>query len=226
MKHPLITIAAAAAVTLGCVAVPATALTVTFGGQPITADVQTIESLMKAAANISVKGATLKAGDYTVAFDPRILDQEHGVSSPPPGNFVPPQRGQTADGRTVVLPASGRVSSGFGMRWGAMHQGVDIANQMGTPIYAAMDGTVTTVGPARGFGNWVVIKHDNGEETVYGHMRTYSVSVGQRVTAGDQIAEMGSEGHSTGPHLHFEIKPDGVTPVDPQQWLRQQGINI
>ena len=81
-------------------------------------------------------------------------------------------------------------------------------------------------GPAQGFGNWVVIRHDGGEVSVYGHMRYYNVSVGERVTAGQQIAVIGSEGQSTGPHLHFEIKPDGTNQVDPVPWFKAQGITI
>ena len=81
-------------------------------------------------------------------------------------------------------------------------------------------------GPAQGFGNWVVIKHDGGEVSVYGHMRDYNVSVGQRVSAGEQIAKIGNEGQSTGPHLHFEIKPDGVNPADPVAWFSARGISI
>ncbi|MDY5784484.1 MULTISPECIES: M23 family metallopeptidase [unclassified Corynebacterium] len=226
MKTHVITIAAATAITLASTATPASALTVTVGGQPVASDHDIVSALVKAVTTINVNGATLTAGDYSVVFDPRVLDQEHGVASPEPIAPVLIQRGQTADGRTVVTPASGRISSGFGPRWGRMHQGIDIANDFGTPIYAVMDGTVVNAGPAQGYGNWVVIRHDNGEESVYGHMATYSVSVGQRVAAGDQIATIGSEGQSTGPHLHFEIKPDGSTPVDPQEWLRQQGIII
>lgn len=71
-----------------------------------------------------------------------------------------------------------------------------------------------------------MIRHDGGEVSVYGHMRHYNVSIGQRVTAGEQIATIGNEGRSTGPHLHFEIKPDGVNQVDPQVWLGRQGITI
>ena len=112
------------------------------------------------------------------------------------------------------------------MRWGTMHRGIDIANSLGSPIYAVMDGTVINAGPAQGFGNWVVIQHDGGEVSVYGHMSQYNVSVGQRVKAGEQIAQIGSEGQSTGPHLHFEIKPDGVNQVDPVPWFAQQGIRI
>jgi len=225
MKHPLLTAAVAAAVTLAAAAVPASALTVNVGGAPVTSEQDIVAALTKAAAQITTTGLTVNAGDYKVVYDPRSLEKELGV--PPtaePGTIVTMQKGRTSDGRTVVMPAAGHVSSGFGERWGRVHEGIDIANDAGTPIYAVMDGTVINAGPAQGFGNWVVIKHDGGEVSVYGHMRHYDVAVGQRVTAGQQIASIGSEGQSTGPHLHFEIKPDGVNHADPQSWLRQQGL--
>ncbi|MEX3504709.1 M23 family metallopeptidase [Corynebacterium sp. LK2510] len=121
-------------------------------------------------------------------------------------------------------PAEGAFTSGFGPRWGSMHNGVDIANAIGTPILAVANGTVLDAGPAQGYGNWVRILHEDGAVSVYGHMSTIGVTVGQQVTAGQQIAGMGSEGFSTGSHLHFEIHPDGVTPVDPAIWLAARGI--
>lgn len=126
----------------------------------------------------------------------------------------------------VVKPAQGAFTSGFGMRWGSMHNGIDIANAVGTPIYAVMAGTVIDSGPASGYGNWIRIRHEDGAVSTYGHMETLQVSVGDVVAAGDQIATMGNRGFSTGPHLHFEIAPDGSTPVDPAAWLRARGISL
>lgn len=134
--------------------------------------------------------------------------------------------GSTVISGGVALPASGAFTSGFGPRWGSFHAGVDIANSLGTPIYAAMAGTVIDSGPAQGYGQWIRIRHDNGAITVYGHMQTLAVSVGQRVAAGEYIAGMGSLGFSTGSHLHFEIWPDGANAVDPQAWLAQYGIYL
>ncbi|WP_018295965.1 M23 family metallopeptidase [Corynebacterium lubricantis] len=129
-------------------------------------------------------------------------------------------------GAAVVKPAQGTFTSGFGPRWGTMHNGIDIANGIGTPILAAMAGTVIDSGPASGYGQWIRIQHDDGSMTVYGHMSTLAVSVGQRVEAGQNIAGMGSEGQSTGSHLHFEIHPAGSGPVDPQAWLASHGISL
>jgi len=125
----------------------------------------------------------------------------------------------------VVLPARGVLSSGFGPRDGTIHKGQDIANDIGTPILSAMAGTVIDAGPASGFGQWVRVQHSGGLITVYGHVATFTTSVGENVAAGQQIATMGNEGQSTGPHLHFEVHQDDVA-IDPLPWLRSFGVNI
>ena len=124
-----------------------------------------------------------------------------------------------------ALPARGVFSSGYGSRWGTFHYGIDIAAPIGSPIYAVADGTVINAGPAQGFGLWVRIRHDDGTISVYGHMYDFSVSVGERVRAGQQIARIGNRGDSTGPHLHFEILINGQH-VDPQPWLALHGIKV
>ncbi|WP_298177467.1 peptidoglycan DD-metalloendopeptidase family protein [Saccharomonospora sp.] len=125
----------------------------------------------------------------------------------------------------VVKPAEGRFTSGYGPRWGSTHYGVDIANEIGTPIYSALPGTVISSGPASGFGLWVRVQHDDGLITVYGHINESLVSVGQRVEAGQQIATLGNRGQSTGPHLHFEVHENGVK-IDPLPWLESHGIAL
>jgi murein DD-endopeptidase MepM/ murein hydrolase activator NlpD len=125
-----------------------------------------------------------------------------------------------------VKPAEGTFTSGFGSRWGTTHYGVDIANRIGTPILAVTDGTVIEAGPASGFGLWVRIQHDDGTISVYGHVDSFSVHEGQRVTAGEQIARMGNRGNSTGPHLHFEIWDASGRKMNPQPWLAARGINL
>ncbi|MFD5868454.1 M23 family metallopeptidase [Corynebacterium sp. NPDC060344] len=128
--------------------------------------------------------------------------------------------------QSVVRPTDGTKTSGYGPRWGTMHNGIDIANAVGTPIYAVMSGTVIDSGAASGYGNWIRIRHNDGAVSVYGHMETLSVTVGQAVSAGQYIAGMGNRGHSTGSHLHFEIQPDGSTPVDPEPWFAEYGIHF
>jgi murein DD-endopeptidase MepM/ murein hydrolase activator NlpD len=124
-----------------------------------------------------------------------------------------------------VMPTKGVWTSGFGYRWGVLHAGIDIANAIGTPIYAAADGVVTDAGPTAGFGAWVKIRHSDGTVTLYGHVNTWLVSKGQRVMAGDQIATIGNRGNSTGPHLHFSVLRNGTDYIDPVPWLAQRGLS-
>lgn len=193
-------------------------------------------SLEDAQGETTPIGATTPAdenGNITfIVYDPRTLgDEPFGTEFTGQEPILealdkPADVGETADGRAVVFPTKGNFTSGYGQRGNAIHNGIDIANPVGTPIKAVMDGTVVNAGPAQGYGNWVVVEHDNGEKSVYGHMATYFVGVSQRVSAGDTIALMGNEGRSTGPHLHFEIWPDGSTPADPVNWFADQGISV
>ncbi|MBI5338598.1 MAG: M23 family metallopeptidase [Mycolicibacterium rufum] len=123
-----------------------------------------------------------------------------------------------------VMPTRGVWTSGFGYRWGVLHAGIDIANSIGTPIYAAADGVVTDAGPTAGYGAWVKVRHSDGTVTLYGHVNTWLVSVGQRVMAGDQIATIGNRGNSTGPHLHFSVLVNGTDFIDPVPWLAKRGL--
>jgi murein DD-endopeptidase MepM/ murein hydrolase activator NlpD len=118
----------------------------------------------------------------------------------------------------LIWPVNGPVTSGFGMRWGRMHEGIDIAAAAGTPIWAAADGAVIYAGWLGGYGNLVVVDHGNGLATAYAHTSAILVAVGQHVTRGETIALVGSTGHSTGPHLHFEVRVNGVA-VDPLLYL-------
>ncbi|MEC3982604.1 M23 family metallopeptidase [Amycolatopsis sp. H20-H5] len=126
----------------------------------------------------------------------------------------------------TCLPAHGTFTSGFGARWGTSHLGMDIANAIGTPIYSASDGTVIEAGPASGFGLWVRVQLSDGTIQVYGHMNSFSVKEGQKVKCGEQIAEIGSRGQSTGPHLHFEVWQNGSKKIDPRPWLAARGITV
>jgi murein DD-endopeptidase MepM/ murein hydrolase activator NlpD len=121
----------------------------------------------------------------------------------------------------------GAVTSCFGQRWGRLHAGVDLATASGTPIRAAGTGTVVAAGPADGYGNAVLIDHGNGYLTHYGHMSEITATVGQKVRAGQQIGLEGSTGHSTGPHLHFEVhKGYYQNPIEPTRWMHKHGVDI
>lgn len=125
-----------------------------------------------------------------------------------------------------VMPTKGIFTSNFGYRWGVLHAGIDLANSIGTPIYAVSDGVVIDAGPAAGYGALVKLRHADGTVTLYGHVNTTLVSVGEHVMAGDQIATMGNRGNSTGPHLHFEVLQGGTERIDPVPWLAKRGLNV
>lgn len=123
-------------------------------------------------------------------------------------------------GISLIRPVSGVVTSRFGARWGRGHKGIDIGAPKGTTIYAAASGTVTVsqYGYSGGYGNYVMISHGNGVQTLYGHCTSLLVSAGTYVTQGQPIATVGSTGNSTGNHLHLEIRVNGVA-QNPQNYL-------
>jgi murein DD-endopeptidase MepM/ murein hydrolase activator NlpD len=118
----------------------------------------------------------------------------------------------------LIWPCRGPLTSGFGMRWGRLHQGQDIACGMGTAIHAAKAGTVIFAGQMSGYGNVIIIDHGGGFSTLYAHQSRLAASQGQRVNQGDVIGYVGSTGHSTGPHLHFETRFNG-TARNPRPYL-------
>jgi murein DD-endopeptidase MepM/ murein hydrolase activator NlpD len=158
------------------------------------------------AANVAVHNAELAHG---VAFAQERAQREARLQQP-----------------LFIMPTKGIFTSGFGYRWGVLHAGIDLANSIGTPIRAVSDGVVIDSGPTAGYGMWVKLRHADGTVTLYGHVNTTLVSVGQRVMAGDQIATMGNRGNSTGPHLHFEVLLGGTQRVDPVPWLAKRGLSV
>jgi murein DD-endopeptidase MepM/ murein hydrolase activator NlpD len=136
------------------------------------------------------------------------------------GEEEPRRNTRYAPGGEWIWPARGVFTSGYGWRWGRMHKGIDVANNVGTPIVAARSGTVTFSGwDDGGYGYLVKITHDDGSVTVYGHNSRLLVREGEEVQQGQTISQMGSTGRSTGPHLHFEIRPPGQGAVNPLQFL-------
>lgn len=127
-----------------------------------------------------------------------------------------------ADGRLLrnfEWPLQGRISSRYGQRWGRMHHGLDVAVPVGTPTRASAGGRVTYSGAMGTYGIIVIIDHGNGVETRYAHLSRTVARVGQRVQRGELIAYSGNTGHSTGPHLHYEIRLRGQS-VNPESYLR------
>ncbi|MDQ3122459.1 MAG: peptidoglycan DD-metalloendopeptidase family protein, partial [Actinomycetota bacterium] len=118
----------------------------------------------------------------------------------------------------LIWPVNGTVVSGFGWRWGRMHEGIDISASSGTPNWAAAAGTVIHAGWLGGYGNLVVVDHGDGLATAYAHASAILVGVGQLVSQGETVSLVGSTGNSSGPHLHFEVRVNGVA-VDPLLYL-------
>ena len=117
-----------------------------------------------------------------------------------------------------IWPVNGTLTSGFGYRWGRMHEGIDIAVPEGTPIRAAKAGTVVIAAYTGGYGNYTCVDHGGGISSCYGHQSSYAVSAGDSVAQGEVIGYSGNTGSSTGPHLHFEIRVNGSA-VDPLGYL-------
>jgi murein DD-endopeptidase MepM/ murein hydrolase activator NlpD len=126
--------------------------------------------------------------------------------------------GGTPSASGLIWPVLGPVTSPFGWRWGRMHEGIDIGAASGTAIRAAAAGTVIYAGWLGGYGNLTVIDHGGGLSTAYGHQSSIAAGYGASVAQGQVIGYVGSTGHSTGPHLHFEVRVNGV-PQDPLGYL-------
>jgi len=121
-------------------------------------------------------------------------------------------------GMSLARPISGTITSRYGRRSSGIHKGLDIATSTGTSIGAAAGGTVTFSGWSGSYGNFVIIDHGNGIQTAYAHCSALYVSAGQYVSQGQSIAAVGSTGNSTGPHLHLEVRVNGVC-QNPQNYV-------
>jgi murein DD-endopeptidase MepM/ murein hydrolase activator NlpD len=154
--------------------------------------------------------AGLQAASSALAAQIRAA-QASSVSYSAPGDTTPSAAG-------FIWPVNGPVVSGFGMRWGRMHEGIDVAAGYGTPIRAAAAGRVVYSGWMSGYGNLVAIDHGGGVSTAYGHQSSIAVGNGQVVSQGQTIGYVGCTGHCFGPHLHFEVRING-SPVDPLGYL-------
>lgn len=196
-----------------------------FTGNPDEAEIISTFADEAARGDIddSVKNMTLN-GQYLSSTRARIVPEYAVVPGEKPiiaGGVSPASSTNTV---SFQMPVSGRVSSNFGARFHPVdhktkfHGGMDIAVPKGTPVGAAAAGEIVYAGWKGGYGNLVIIRHPDGRESRYGHLEKVNVAVGEQVSAGQNIANSGSTGKSTGPHLHFEIREDGVA-VDPRKVL-------
>ena len=153
--------------------------------------------------------------------EPKVVEQPKIATSTRLGTVNTSQKvsyERQAVGVSFSRPVSGTITSRFGKRSRGTHTGLDIATSKGTPIGAAAAGTVTYAGPKGTYGNLVVIDHGNGVQTYYAHCSSVNCSVGQKVSQGQTISTVGSTGNSTGPHLHLEIRINGIC-QNPQNYL-------
>ena len=171
--------------------------------------------------------ATRHGVEFDALLDWNELTSE--VIRPGQELFLPSARMSENDlnrvlGRLFVMPAIGRLTSRYGYRNDPFtgirkfHNGVDVANQLGTAVMASMYGRVAQIGYNGNYGRYIILTHPDGFQTLYAHLSEASVSQGQTVSQGQKIGEMGSTGYSTGSHLHFSIFKDGAH-VDPQAYL-------
>jgi murein DD-endopeptidase MepM/ murein hydrolase activator NlpD len=160
----------------------------------------------------------------TAPANPATASRSETIASPTLKAQKP--TGKIANIQSYVFPAKGELTSGYGWRWGRMHSGIDIAGPVGTPIVAAAAGKVITAGwDSTGFGNRVEIQHPDGTVTLYGHSNRILTHVGMLVRQGQPIAEMGSTGRSTGPHLHFQMYRSPRNIVNPMNFLSRQKLS-
>lgn len=174
------------------------------------------------------------AEDQKAALEAQLRDAQiqllaaQGVAQPA-ASYDEQRRTEIAQERAGLgALVAGRLTSCYGSRGGAQHNGIDIAAPIGTPIYAPEGGVVLHAGTASGFGFAVYIQHPDGTITLYGHINQYFVRTGQQVTAGQQIAEVGNRGQSTGPHLHIETHVGGLyaNRINPAPWLAARGVPL
>ncbi|MCZ7434097.1 M23 family metallopeptidase [Streptomyces sp. WMMC1477] len=168
-------------------------------------------------AEAEKKAAAKKAAEKKAAAERE--DAERANRSKPRPSVVAP-----VTGGDVTTP----YKSGGQMWSSGKHSGIDFAARTGTPVKSVAAGTVVTAGWGGAYGNNIVVKHNDGTYTQYGHLSAIGVSVGQQVGVGQEIGKVGSTGNSTGPHLHFEARtaPGYGSDMDPVDYLRGKGVPL
>ena len=184
------------------------------------------DSLYKGDRKITQQGAVGKREitGYVIRENGRQVDlevKEEKILSEPVTRIVAQgtaERPTTVATGSFSSPTRGRLTSGFGTRWGRMHNGIDVAGPTGTPVHSADAGRIEFAGYRGSYGNLIIINHENGYQTYYAHLNSINVSRGDRVIKGARIGSMGSTGRSTGPHLHFEVRRNGQ-PINPLNFV-------
>ena len=175
------------------------------------------ESRAMAAANARAKVEDLSHEEEDLEQEQAKIKKIIAARQAPPPSIAPPTiSAPSASG--YIWPSCGTVTSEFGRRWGRMHEGLDIDDNRGSAIVAPKDGVVIFAGWSNGYGNMTLIDHGDGVVTGYGHQSSIKVSKGQRVSQGQFIGVIGTTGHSTGTHLHFETRVNGSA-QNPRRFL-------
>ena len=161
-----------------------------------------------------LSSVTLKEGQRVYIGDPVGLHTEEDIE-----RAKPYEKPKTTYSKTPILPVNRiNIVSEFGMRSGKMHKGIDLAEPTGSPIYAVLPGKVVFAGVQRGYGNVIIVEHENFQMTVYSHNDANFVNAGEDVTQGQILGTVGSTGNASGPHLHFEYRVRGVA-INPGEFL-------
>ena len=169
-----------------------------------------------AQQQVAAQAAAAAAEQARTAAEKTAADQAAAQSA---------QAAAAAAAPKYVRPDVGPLSSPFGMRWGHLHAGIDLAGPWGSTVVAVADGVVESTQDEGGYGNCLRLQHPDGTETLYGHLSSFLVTPGTQVQAGQPIAREGNSGHSTGAHLHFEVHIGG-TAINPIGWLQAHGIAV
>ena len=186
-----------------------------FGDERRRSATEQVRSLQAARGDASRVRSALNARISGFLAEADAIDKDEGNVSA----LIKSHNGDApVSGAGLIWPVRGPITSCFCMRWGRMHTGIDIAPGYGTPIKAAKSGTVIFAGWMGGYGNAVIISHGGGLSTLYGHQSRMAVHQGESVSQGQTIGYVGSTGHSTGPHLHFETRVNG-SPQNPMRYL-------
>ena len=171
-----------------------------------------------------LSGRQISVGELDSALERTALAAVNEIENPGAvglslADLINQLSGTGGDGVSrLVIPVAGTLTSRFGPRWGRLHGGIDIAASTGTPIRAAAAGTTIYSAWMSGYGNVVIVDHGGGMSTLYAHQSRRRTAVGDRLNRGEVLGEVGSTGNSTGAHLHFEVREQGVA-ADPLPYL-------
>ena len=188
--------------------------------------VQAKDTLYKISREFGISVDELKRINSLGSNEIRVGQRLYLSGSPRPASETVPSRGITEEDllmmdkirEDLIMPVEAKILSEYGLRNGRPHKGIDLGAKIGTPIYAVLDGTVVYSGVQGAYGNVVVIEHPDFVMTVYAHNEKNLVSVGDKVSKGQQIATLGNTGNATGPHLHFEYRIKGKA-INPRKVL-------